>query len=55
MKKPPSRFASPSGSPKVRSSLARVRDYIGQGVAAGAELVVDGRDRASAAPVTSGP
>lgn len=29
------------------AALARVRDYIGQGVAAGAELVVDGRDRAS--------
>ncbi|MGH3967621.1 MAG: CoA-acylating methylmalonate-semialdehyde dehydrogenase, partial [Mycobacterium sp.] len=29
------------------AALARVRDYIGQGVAAGAELVVDGRERAS--------
>jgi len=27
------------------AALERVRDYIGQGVAAGAELVVDGRDR----------
>ncbi len=29
------------------AALERVRDYIGQGVAAGAELVVDGRERAS--------
>jgi malonate-semialdehyde dehydrogenase (acetylating) / methylmalonate-semialdehyde dehydrogenase len=29
------------------AALARVRDYIGQGVAAGADLVVDGRDRTS--------
>src|ERR1700678_4850640 len=29
------------------AALNRVRDYIGQGVAAGADLVVDGRDRAS--------
>jgi malonate-semialdehyde dehydrogenase (acetylating)/methylmalonate-semialdehyde dehydrogenase len=29
------------------AALARVRDYIGQGVAAGAELVVDGRERTS--------
>jgi malonate-semialdehyde dehydrogenase (acetylating)/methylmalonate-semialdehyde dehydrogenase len=29
------------------AALARVRDYIGQGVDAGAELVVDGRDRGS--------
>ncbi len=29
------------------AALARVRDYIGQGVAAGAELVIDGRERAS--------
>jgi malonate-semialdehyde dehydrogenase (acetylating)/methylmalonate-semialdehyde dehydrogenase len=29
------------------AALARVRDYIGAGVAAGAELVVDGRERAS--------
>ena len=29
------------------AALARVRDYIGQGVEAGAEIVVDGRDRAS--------
>jgi malonate-semialdehyde dehydrogenase (acetylating)/methylmalonate-semialdehyde dehydrogenase len=29
------------------AALARVRDYIGQGVAAGADLVVDGRGRAS--------
>jgi malonate-semialdehyde dehydrogenase (acetylating) / methylmalonate-semialdehyde dehydrogenase len=31
----------------TEAALARVRDYIGQGVDAGAELVVDGRDRAS--------
>ncbi|MGH3557686.1 MAG: CoA-acylating methylmalonate-semialdehyde dehydrogenase [Mycobacterium sp.] len=29
------------------AALAWVRDYIGQGVAAGAELVIDGRERAS--------
>jgi malonate-semialdehyde dehydrogenase (acetylating) / methylmalonate-semialdehyde dehydrogenase len=29
------------------AALARVRDYIGQGVAAGADLVVDGRNRTS--------
>ncbi|MDT5266284.1 MAG: malonate-semialdehyde dehydrogenase (acetylating) / methylmalonate-semialdehyde dehydrogenase, partial [Mycobacterium sp.] len=29
------------------AALERVRDYIGQGVAAGAEVVVDGRERAS--------
>lgn len=29
------------------AALARVKDYIGQGVEAGAEIVVDGRDRAS--------
>src|ERR1700737_3651924 len=29
------------------AALARVRDYIGQGVAAGADLVVDGRERSS--------
>jgi malonate-semialdehyde dehydrogenase (acetylating)/methylmalonate-semialdehyde dehydrogenase len=29
------------------AALARVRDYIGQGVAAGAELVIDGRERTS--------
>jgi malonate-semialdehyde dehydrogenase (acetylating) / methylmalonate-semialdehyde dehydrogenase len=29
------------------AALARVRDYIGQGVAAGADLVIDGRERAS--------
>jgi malonate-semialdehyde dehydrogenase (acetylating) / methylmalonate-semialdehyde dehydrogenase len=29
------------------AALARVRDYIGQGVAAGADLVIDGRDRTS--------
>jgi malonate-semialdehyde dehydrogenase (acetylating) / methylmalonate-semialdehyde dehydrogenase len=29
------------------AALNRVRDYIGQGVAAGADLVVDGRERAS--------
>ncbi|MGZ8176892.1 CoA-acylating methylmalonate-semialdehyde dehydrogenase [Williamsia sp. SKLECPSW1] len=29
------------------AALDRVRDYIGQGVSAGAELVVDGRERAS--------
>ncbi|MET0901255.1 MAG: CoA-acylating methylmalonate-semialdehyde dehydrogenase [Mycobacterium sp.] len=29
------------------AALERVRDYIGQGVEAGAEIVVDGRDRAS--------
>jgi malonate-semialdehyde dehydrogenase (acetylating) / methylmalonate-semialdehyde dehydrogenase len=29
------------------AALARVRDYIGQGVDAGAEIVVDGRERAS--------
>ena len=29
------------------AALARVRDYIAQGVAAGAEIVVDGRERAS--------
>ena len=29
------------------AALARVRDYIGQGVAAGADLVVDGRERTS--------
>src|ERR1700739_3268645 len=29
------------------AALARVRDYIGQGVTAGADLVIDGRDRAS--------
>lgn len=29
------------------AALERVRDYIGQGIAAGAELVVDGRERAS--------
>jgi len=31
----------------TEAALARVRDYIGQGVDAGAELVVDGRERAS--------
>src|SRR5215831_15035296 len=31
----------------TEAALARVRDYIGQGVDAGTELVVDGRDRAS--------
>ncbi len=31
----------------TEAALARVRDYIGQGVEAGAELVVDGRDRAT--------
>ena len=31
----------------TRRALARVKDYIGQGVEAGAEIVVDGRDRAS--------
>ncbi|WP_018601794.1 CoA-acylating methylmalonate-semialdehyde dehydrogenase [Mycobacterium sp. 155] len=31
----------------TEAALARVRDYIGQGVEAGAELVVDGRERAS--------
>jgi malonate-semialdehyde dehydrogenase (acetylating)/methylmalonate-semialdehyde dehydrogenase len=29
------------------AALARVRDYIGQGVASGADLVIDGRDRTS--------
>jgi malonate-semialdehyde dehydrogenase (acetylating) / methylmalonate-semialdehyde dehydrogenase len=29
------------------AALARVRDYIGQGVAAGADLVIDGRERSS--------
>ena len=29
------------------AALARVRDYIGQGVAAGADLVIDGRERTS--------
>jgi malonate-semialdehyde dehydrogenase (acetylating)/methylmalonate-semialdehyde dehydrogenase len=29
------------------AALARVRDYIGQGVVAGADLVIDGRDRTS--------
>ena len=29
------------------AALARVKDYIGQGVEAGAEIVIDGRDRAS--------
>jgi malonate-semialdehyde dehydrogenase (acetylating) / methylmalonate-semialdehyde dehydrogenase len=31
----------------TEAALARVRDYIGQGVAAGADLVVDGRERTS--------
>ncbi|RAU97472.1 CoA-acylating methylmalonate-semialdehyde dehydrogenase [Mycolicibacter senuensis] len=31
----------------TRAALERVNDYIGQGVAAGAELVIDGRERAS--------
>ncbi|MFL0275956.1 CoA-acylating methylmalonate-semialdehyde dehydrogenase [Mycobacterium sp. SMC-19] len=31
----------------TRAALDRVNDYIGQGVAAGAELVIDGRERAS--------
>jgi malonate-semialdehyde dehydrogenase (acetylating) / methylmalonate-semialdehyde dehydrogenase len=31
----------------TEAALARVRDYIGQGVDAGAEIVVDGRERAS--------
>ena len=31
----------------TEAALARVRDYIGQGVEAGAELVIDGRERAS--------
>ncbi|EUA52657.1 methylmalonate-semialdehyde dehydrogenase [Mycobacterium xenopi 3993] len=31
----------------TEAALKRVRDYIGQGVAAGAEIVVDGRERAS--------
>ncbi|WP_026357052.1 CoA-acylating methylmalonate-semialdehyde dehydrogenase [Mycobacterium sp. 141] len=31
----------------TEAALARVKDYIGQGVEAGAELVVDGRERAS--------
>ncbi|UQX11646.1 CoA-acylating methylmalonate-semialdehyde dehydrogenase [Candidatus Mycobacterium methanotrophicum] len=31
----------------TEAALARVRDYIGQGVAAGAEIVVDGRERTS--------
>ena len=31
----------------TEAALARVRDYIDQGVAAGAEIVVDGRERAS--------
>ncbi|MEB3019715.1 CoA-acylating methylmalonate-semialdehyde dehydrogenase [[Mycobacterium] crassicus] len=31
----------------TEAALARVRDYIGQGVEAGAELVVDGRERGS--------
>lgn len=31
----------------TRAALDRVNDYIGQGVTAGAELVVDGRERAS--------
>jgi malonate-semialdehyde dehydrogenase (acetylating)/methylmalonate-semialdehyde dehydrogenase len=31
----------------TEAALARVKDYIGQGVDAGAELVVDGRERAS--------
>jgi malonate-semialdehyde dehydrogenase (acetylating) / methylmalonate-semialdehyde dehydrogenase len=31
----------------TEAALKRVRDYIGQGVEAGAELVVDGRERAS--------
>ena len=29
----------------TEAALARVRDYIDQGVAAGAEIVVDGRER----------
>lgn len=31
----------------TEAAVARVRDYIGQGVDAGAELVIDGRERAS--------
>lgn len=31
----------------TRAALERVNDYIGQGVAAGAELVIDGRERGS--------
>ncbi|NDJ89181.1 CoA-acylating methylmalonate-semialdehyde dehydrogenase [Mycolicibacter kumamotonensis] len=31
----------------TRAALERVNDYIGQGVAAGAELVIDGRERVS--------
>src|SRR5246127_1474363 len=31
----------------TEAALARVRDYIGQGVAAGADLVIDGRERSS--------
>lgn len=31
----------------TRAALDRVNDYIGQGVTAGAELVIDGRERAS--------
>ncbi|BBX21371.1 methylmalonate-semialdehyde dehydrogenase (acylating) [Mycolicibacter terrae] len=31
----------------TRAALERVNDYIGQGVAAGADLVIDGRERAS--------